>query len=158
MTTHIRWIVDSYVKLQDVKSLHRLKVHRLELLQAVSNHEHSGLGLDCEQDLAVIETGLQQVCKGWVLHGHVDIFSEALIAGWACYPEHNDVPLSLRILFDEAEVGHAIADRYRPDLEKAGYGNGCHGFEFIPQKDAYVSSNRIEICAPNRVIIGSLKK
>jgi hypothetical protein len=160
MTAHIRWIVDSYVKLQDVKELHRLKVHRLKLLQAVSDHAHGkeGLGSDYEQDLAVIEAGLRQLCKGWVLHGHVDVFGETLIAGWACYPDHNDVPLSLRIFFDEVEVGHIIADRFRPDLEKAGYGDGYHGFEFIPLKDAYVSSNTIELCAPNQVIIGSLKK
>lgn len=160
MTTHIRWIVDSYVKLQDMKSLHRLKVHRQELLRAASDHAHreEEFGSNCEQDLAVIENGLQQLCKGWVLHGHVDVFSEPLIAGWACYPEHNDVPLSLRIVFDKAEVGHTLADRFRPDLEKAGYGNGCHGFEFIPPKHAYLLSNTIEVCAPNHVIIGSLKK
>jgi hypothetical protein len=160
MTTHIQWIVDSYVKLQDVKRLHELKAHRLKMLKAVLNHRHrrEELGSDCEQDLVVIEAGLQRLCKGWVLHGHVDVFSETRITGWACYPEHHDVSLTLRIFFDETEVGNIVADRFRPDLEKAGYGNGCHGFEFIPRKDAYLSSNTIEVCAPNHVIIGSLKQ
>jgi hypothetical protein len=160
MPTHIQWIVDSYVKLQDIGSLHRLKIHRLELLRAVQGHPHrqEASGSDCEQDLAVIETGLQQLYKSWVLHGHVEVFSEVRIAGWACYPEHNDVPISLRIFFDGTEVGETIADRFRSDLEKAGYGDGCHGFEFIPPKNAYLASKTIEVCAPNRVIIGSSKK
>jgi hypothetical protein len=160
MTAHIRWIVDSYVKLQDVKSLHQLKVHRFELLRAVSDHGHRNEEFvsGCEQDLAVIEAGLLQLCKGWVVHGYVDLFNQARIAGWACYPEHKDISLSLCIFFDEAQVGRTLADRFRPDLEKAGYGDGCHGFEFIPPKDAYLSSNTIDVCAPNHVVIGSLKK
>jgi hypothetical protein len=158
MTTHIEWIVDSYVKLQDLKSLHRLKLHRLKLLRPVADHAKEGFGSDCEKDLTVIEAGLRRLCKNLVLHGHVDAFSEARIAGWACYPAHDDVPLPLNIFFDGAKVGHILADGFRPDLEKAGYGNGCHGFEFIPLKDAYRSSKTIEVCTQNDVIIGSLKK
>jgi hypothetical protein len=160
MTTHIRWIVDNYVKVQDLRSLHELKLHRLKLLQAVSHHANrkEGFGSDCEQDLAVIEAGLQRLCKSLVLHGHVDAFSEARIAGWACYPAHDDVPLPLTIFFDGTEVGNVLADRFRPDLEEAGYGNGCHGFEFIPLGDAYRSSKKIEVCTENNVIIGSLRR
>ena len=160
MDTPIRWIVDSYLKLQDVESLHRLKFHRLELLRAASDRSHrkDEFISDCERDLSVIDAALQRLCKDWAVDGHVEVFSDARIAGWACYPGHDDVPLLLRIVFDNSEVGHVMADRFRPDLERAGYGNGYHGFEFIPSTDTYSSSGKIEVCAPNHVILGSLKK
>jgi hypothetical protein len=160
MTGHIRWIVDSYVKLQDLKSLQQLKAHRLKLLRAAPDHPNwkEEFGSNCEQDLVEIEAGLQRLCKDLVLHGHVDVFSDARIAGWACYSTHHDVPLPLTIVFDGIEVGHLIADRFRRDLKEAGYGNGCHSFEFIPLKDTYRLSKTIEVRTQNDVIVGSLKK
>lgn len=159
MTTHIGWIVDNYVKLQDLRSLHGLKLHRLKLLRAVSDRvNREGFCSDCEQDLAVIEAGLQRLRKSLTLHGHVDIFSDARIAGWACHPAHEDVPLPLVVFFDGTVVGNVLADRFRPDLEEAGYGNGCHGFEFIPNKEIYRSSKTIEVCTQNYVIVGRMKK
>lgn len=159
MTTHIQWIVDSYVKLQDLKRLHRLRVHRQDLLREVSGRSNKEeFGSDCKQDLAVIEVGLQRLCKNLVVHGHVDVFSEARIAGWVCYPAHGDVPLSLNIVFDGAELVQLTADHFRQDLLESGYGNGRHGFEFIPPRDAYRSAKTIEVCTQYNVIIGSLKK
>jgi hypothetical protein len=156
MKTHIQWIVDSYVKLQDLRSLHRLREHWQKLLREASGRVE--FGSDCKQDLALIEAGLQQLSKNLVLHGHVDVFSEARIAGWACYPAHDDVPLSLIIVFDGVEVVKLTADHFRQDLVESGYGNGRHGFEFIPPKNAYRLSKTIEVCTQNHVLIGSLKK
>jgi hypothetical protein len=160
MKTHLGWIVDSYVKLRDLKSLYDLKLHRQNLMQVVSDRANmkSEFCLECEQDLAAIEAGLQTVCKNLVLHGHVDVFSESRITGWACYPSHDSVPLTLVIFFDGVVVGYVRADCFRQDLEEAGYGNGCHGFEFVPPMDIYKQSKIIEVCTQNDVVIGSLKR
>ncbi len=38
--------------------------------------------------------------------------------------------MRLQIINNGVKVGRVIADNYRPDLEEAGIGNGCHAFSF----------------------------
>ena len=55
-------------------------------------------------------------CDGLVAHG------------WACNPHQLGVPLMLEAVVDGATILRITADRFRPDLAAAGYGDGRHGF------------------------------
>lgn len=66
--------------------------------------------------------------------GFLDMVNKDCIAGWAwCANRPNDA-INVHIYIYNEENGKQYgpyslkADRYRNDLEKAGYGNGCHGF------------------------------
>ena len=56
----------------------------------------------------------------------------ARIAGWAQNPDHPEAPVCLEIYAGGRLIGQVLANRYREDLERAGLGSGCHGFEFAP--------------------------
>jgi len=51
------------------------------------------------------------------------------INGWAYDPEAPATPVALVVLLNGAEIARLVADGYRPDLEKAGIGDGHHAFE-----------------------------
>jgi SAM-dependent methyltransferase len=82
--------------------------------------------------LSIARTGL--VSKGLALAkgpglGHVDIIDCFHVAGW-CVPVHGHWPAVLEIAVDGKTVGHAVASRYRGDLESAGLLDGRVAFEF----------------------------
>ena len=113
MKTHMQWIVDSYVKTHNAKKLHQLKSHRQNFLESASKCDQSKIAALCrdyEDDVAVIEAGLLRLCHGWALQGHVDTFSETRIAGWVCYKEHLDVPVTLTVHFDGIKIAHVVAE------------------------------------------------
>ena len=64
------------------------------------------------------------------LTGCVDLAGLDRIAGWAHDEATPDRPVRLRILDNEVVIGEVLADRFRPDLEQAGIGDGRHCFEF----------------------------
>jgi hypothetical protein len=66
-----------------------------------------------------------------VLRGSLDEVSRARIRGWACDEGAPNLPMRLRILDNGVALAHVMAASYRGDLEKAGYGNGCHSFDFV---------------------------
>jgi hypothetical protein len=59
----------------------------------------------------------------------VDEASAAMLRGWAWCPAHPTASVCLEVLSDGVPVHLLLADRYRADLEAAGIGTGCHGFE-----------------------------
>ena len=64
------------------------------------------------------------------IEGNVDHLGPSPLLGWArCVPA-SDQRLRVEIRLDGRRVGRATADRYRPDLEAAGIGDGRHGFAF----------------------------
>jgi len=64
------------------------------------------------------------------LRGHIDRVSSTSIRGWAWDSDEPDVPVSLVVSINGTIVGRCLASRYRPDLEKAGIGDGRHAFTF----------------------------
>lgn len=60
----------------------------------------------------------------------VDVFDGTHAAGWAWLPSRPNEYLTLEILDGDKIIGEAVAGDYRVDLEQAGKGNGCHGFNF----------------------------
>ena len=65
------------------------------------------------------------------LLGYLDRACGDRIDGWAYDTEQPGMPVRLRILDDGVVIGHAVADRFRADLEQAGIGDGRHGYQLI---------------------------
>jgi glycosyltransferase involved in cell wall biosynthesis len=63
------------------------------------------------------------------LQGKLDTVGLRRIGGWARDPAAPQTPVVLVILANGVEIAQVVADRYRPDLEKAGIGDGRHAFE-----------------------------
>jgi glycosyltransferase involved in cell wall biosynthesis len=63
------------------------------------------------------------------LRGWLDGFNGTSITGWAFDPGRPAVPVTLEVLDGEGLIARITANRYRSDLETAGFGDGRHGFE-----------------------------
>ena len=70
--------------------------------------------------------------RAGTLDGCVETVTAHRIAGWAQSAAHADAPVCLDIFAGACLIGQVLASRHRDDLEAAGAGNGCHGFEFTP--------------------------
>ncbi|MDE2334045.1 MAG: Hint domain-containing protein [Rhodospirillales bacterium] len=76
--------------------------------------------------------GLGEPGEPGSLIGHVDTVSDPKISGWAldlANPAHGVV---LEAFVGGQRIGASVANWWRPDLARAGYGTGHHGFEFVP--------------------------
>jgi autotransporter-associated beta strand protein len=65
------------------------------------------------------------------LRGRVDLVTHDRITGWAFDPASPQSAVAVVVLANGVEIAHLIADRYRPDLERAGIGDGCHSFDLM---------------------------
>lgn len=63
------------------------------------------------------------------LRGAVNLVDAGRVVGWAQDADVPDAPVRLEILVAGKVVAHALADRYREELRRAGVGSGRHGFE-----------------------------
>jgi hypothetical protein len=61
--------------------------------------------------------------------GHVDRIEDGWIVGWGWTPKRPAEPIQLEVFIDGASVSRCTAELYRPDLERAGKGDGRHAFE-----------------------------
>ncbi len=66
--------------------------------------------------------------RGNTLRGRIDGWDGHLVRGWARNPDRPDAPVCLEVLADGRTVGRTIANLFRDDLHRAGFGSGCHGF------------------------------
>jgi hypothetical protein len=155
--------VQLYVRLENLAALselRELRVNRLKFLSQSADTEQFSFSLlrdHCQKDITAIDAGTSELLKGESLRGHVDVFSFQKIAGWAQYVQHPEIPVTLGIHFDNELAVQVVADRYRGDLKAANVGSGHHSFEFIPSK-LFLSSQVIEVKAPNGKVIGQYKK
>ncbi len=62
------------------------------------------------------------------MKGNIDFFDRTLIKGWA-FDEESGSPIRLAVHIDDQAPLHFLANAYREDLEKAGFGSGRHAFE-----------------------------
>jgi autotransporter passenger strand-loop-strand repeat protein len=63
------------------------------------------------------------------LEGFVDQADTEIIRGWAWLPAHPGAKVSLEVVIDGKLVSELVANRYRADLQAAGYGDGYYSFE-----------------------------
>jgi glycosyltransferase involved in cell wall biosynthesis len=64
-----------------------------------------------------------------VLTGHLDLASRQCLRGWAQDCGATESPVALQVIDNGTVIARVLANRYRPDLEQAGFGSGWHGFE-----------------------------
>jgi SAM-dependent methyltransferase len=77
--------------------------------------------------------------------GWVDTHSPAGIEGWAAETERPGEPVALDVYIDSRHEGRVLADRHRPDLETAGYGDGRKAFYFPVPATAFRGSDRVSV-------------
>ena len=70
------------------------------------------------------------------ISGHLDLCGPSLIEGWLHCGAWQDSAIRLQVYIGEQLVGECTADRFRQDLQDAGYGNGCCGFSFVVPEGA----------------------
>ncbi len=66
--------------------------------------------------------------------GHLDRCGPELTEGWLYADTAYGEPMTLQVYVGDRLIGECTADRFRPDLQQAGYGDGRCSFSFpIPQ-------------------------
>jgi O-antigen biosynthesis protein len=65
-----------------------------------------------------------------VIAGKIQVANPRRLSGWVRSALHPNIPVRLQIVNNGLKIGLAVADRYSPELEKAGIGNGHHAFSF----------------------------
>ncbi|MEO0296057.1 MAG: glycosyltransferase [candidate division WOR-3 bacterium] len=69
------------------------------------------------------------------IKGFLDGIDGQYIFGWAWDPENPEKRLEVLVYVDGEPVAEGVADLYREDLERAGIGDGRHGFRIkLPEK------------------------
>ncbi|WP_419728004.1 glycosyltransferase [Lichenicola sp.] len=63
------------------------------------------------------------------LQGSIDDKARSGIRGWVRDPSYPELAVGITITADDMLLERLIANRYRPDLQQAGFGRGRHGFE-----------------------------
>ena len=63
------------------------------------------------------------------LRGSLDQVTRTQISGWAADPAAPGQPVELELLIDDVVVGRLQAGLFRPDLKRAGVGEGRHAFQ-----------------------------
>jgi hypothetical protein len=67
------------------------------------------------------------------VEGFIDLAGPVVLAGWIADRQNLDAQFEIEILLRDKLLGSGTADIFRPDLEDAGIGDGCHGFKlFLP--------------------------
>jgi len=69
------------------------------------------------------------------LLGSLDVVNSERISGWLRDEANPEVPVRLEILDGAAVIARITAQRRRLDLERAGFGDGRHGFDFLHTLD-----------------------
>ena len=154
MNPGIEGIVGMYVKLGELDTLQRMKEHRQSLLDQCVDTAHFSFDVTrsiYRSDLEVIEAGIESLYGE--ITGHVDVFGEKRIAGWALYNQHPNKRVPIDIYFNGELVAEVVADQFRNDLLKLNKGDGHHAFIFEPPSGSYQPPLQLEIRAAKRKVL-----
>ena len=154
MNPGIEAIVGMYVKLGELETLERMKQHRQGLLNQCVDTAHFSFDVTrsiYQDDLEVIEAGIESLYGE--ITGHVDVFNEKRIAGWALYDQHPDKRVPIEIYFNDDLVAEVVADQFRNDLLKLNKGDGHHAFIFVPPSGSFQPPLRLEVRAAKRKVL-----
>ena len=61
------------------------------------------------------------------IEGHIDRIHSGLLMGWVAQRDVSE-SIHFKVLIGDRVIAEGLADQYRDDLKKAGFGDGCHGF------------------------------
>ncbi len=80
-----------------------------------------------------------------LLSGNIDVVEQHRVVGWAVDDGNPDAPVTLHVTIDGQPPLVVVADDYRPDLERAGYGDGRHGFSFDLPSLPGLNAHRVQV-------------
>ena len=104
------------------------------------------------------------------IKGFLDRIDGLYVVGWAWDPEKPEERLKVVVYVDGEPVAEGVADQYREDLERAGIGDGRHGFriklpeEFFDGKEheikikVKIEDNEFDVGKPLTKTLGPLYK
>ena len=72
--------------------------------------------------------------------GSVDSLDKRRLSGWIIDSNNTDAQIQFEVYASSEKVGEGVADIYREDLEKIGYGDGRHGFSVDLSSKVYSQS------------------
>ncbi len=81
--------------------------------------------------------------------GAIDLLENGVLHGWCCQLGELE-PVDVDLLLDDRKVATVRADRFRRDLEQAGFGNGNHGFQVDLESFAPADETKVEIRVSGR--------
>jgi hypothetical protein len=131
--------------------------HEYSLLYPEQRHQHdvrycaprcdSGYEVEAARQCIEARAGLRssENAGPLALRGSVDRVTSDRIEGWAQNPDYPEIPICLDIYLGDRLLGQTLANRYRDDLEQAGLGSGCHGFEFVAPRGVAFAARSIEV-------------
>ena len=64
-------------------------------------------------------------------HGFVETVSDDTISGWCWDPDHPELRLDVDIWLAAEIIASTSASNARPDLLRAGFGDGKYGFHIL---------------------------
>ena len=67
--------------------------------------------------------------------GHLDLCGYPLIEGWLYCDAAQDEPIRLQIYVGATLIGECVTNRFRKDLQEAGFGTGRCGFSFTVPRE-----------------------
>ena len=107
----------------------------------------SGYEVEAARARIDARAGLQQSVTqaATTLRGYVDALGAGRISGWAQNPAQPEAPVCLDILVDGRLIGQTLANTYRSDLKRAGFGSGRHSFEFILPAELAVAPEAVVV-------------
>jgi len=73
--------------------------------------------------------GSAKTARGRRLIGTIEQAGAGRCKGWVRDIDDGDAPVALDILCGGRRVARVLANGFRADVRKAGYGSGCHGFD-----------------------------
>jgi hypothetical protein len=103
-----------------------------------------GFALQRIQERLSNRAGIMPVIEpAGALRGFVDQAGPELVCGWAQDADSPEEPVALEVLVDGEPVLCVLANGYRADLRKAGFGSGCHAFDIRLPVAGAVSVRRV---------------
>lgn len=77
--------------------------------------------------------------------GKIDRVESNVVAGWAMLESAPETPITLEIFQAGDKLGEIRADRYRADLEQAGFPGGRFGFQFQAPASVTLDAEQLAI-------------
>jgi Hint domain len=140
---------DSRAKFHNARDYYvRYPNRRLGLARYCAPRLDEGFEIDAARRQIALRAGLLRAADSphiGPLQGFVDYVGSHRIVGWAQNPKIPEAPVCLDIFVGGELAGQTLANVYRMDLERAGFGSGRHGFEFTPSAGLGFSPAAIEV-------------
>ena len=107
-----------------------------------------GYEVEAVRQRLALRAGLQRrsdTAQLGALRGCIDRVCASSIAGWAQNTDAPEAPVCLDIFADGKRIGQVLANSYREDLERAGFGSGRHAFTFTPPAGRVAVPGAVEV-------------